>query len=123
MPGGPLVAPGGGERAGFWRSGRPGARRYELTRRRRRRPERRYFFSLASLPSFGAPVPDEPRNSLLPFAKVTSRPFPFIDLSFARKPSTKISVPGSSEALVNPRLSRLFGGPPSIIQRSTLPSV
>ena len=31
--------------------------------------------SLASAPSFGAPVPDEPMNSLRPSGKVTSRPF------------------------------------------------
>ena len=30
--------------------------------------------SLASAPSFGAPVPDEPMNSLRPSGKVTSRP-------------------------------------------------
>jgi hypothetical protein len=30
--------------------------------------------SVASEPSFGAPVPDEPTNSLQPFGKVTSRP-------------------------------------------------
>src|SRR5215203_6699533 len=31
--------------------------------------------SVGSRPSFGAPVPDDPMNSLRPSAKVTSRPF------------------------------------------------
>ena len=57
-----------------------------------------------------------------PLANVTSRPLALCDMSFARKPSTKISVPGCSEFLVKPRLNRLFGGPPSIIQRSAVPS-
>jgi len=33
------------------------------------------YFSEASAPSLGAPVPDEPMNSLRPSGKVTSRPF------------------------------------------------
>ena len=33
------------------------------------------YFSVLSEPSFGAPVPDEPMNSLRPSGKVTSRPF------------------------------------------------
>ena len=32
------------------------------------------YFSVGSEPSFGAPVPDEPMNSLRPSGKVTSRP-------------------------------------------------
>ena len=32
------------------------------------------YFSVWSEPSFGAPVPDEPMNSLRPSGKVTSRP-------------------------------------------------
>ena len=33
------------------------------------------YFSVWSEPSFGAPVPDEPMNSLRPSGNVTSRPF------------------------------------------------
>ncbi len=32
------------------------------------------YFSLASAPSFGAPVPEEPMNTFRPSRKVTSRP-------------------------------------------------
>ena len=43
-----------------------------------------YFFcSVASLPSSGAPVPDEPTNSLEPSGKVRSRPFARFDPSLA----------------------------------------
>src|SRR5712691_5303604 len=72
--------------------------------------------------STGAPVPDDPRNSLRPSAKVMSRPFPRLDPSFARNPSTTISAPTGSDSLVKPRRYNAFGGPPSIIQRSTVPS-
>ena len=59
---------------------------------------------------------------MLPSANVTSRPFALFDPSLAWKPSTKISVPASSERLVNPRRSSDVGGPPSIIHRSAVPS-
>src|SRR3974390_438726 len=38
-------------------------------------PRRNSYFSLGSAPSFGAPVPLEPMNTLRPSVKVTSRPF------------------------------------------------
>jgi hypothetical protein len=38
--------------------------------------------SEGSFPSFGAPVPDDPRNSLRPSANVTSRPFARRERSF-----------------------------------------
>jgi hypothetical protein len=38
------------------------------------RVEAYFGVSLASAPSFGAPVPDEPMNSLRPSGNVTSRP-------------------------------------------------
>ena len=47
-------------------------------------------------------------------------PLPLSDPSFARNPSTRISMPIGSESFVNPRLYNALGGPPSIIQRSTL---
>jgi hypothetical protein len=78
-------------------------------------------FSLLSL-SYGAPVPDEPRNTFRPSAKVTSRPFALRDPSFAWKPSTTISSPGVSAPFVRPRRYSTFGVPASIPQRSTLPS-
>ena len=42
-----------------------------------------YFFSVASRPSRGAPVPDEPANSRVPSGNVTSRPFARFDPSSA----------------------------------------
>src|SRR2546422_1914280 len=72
--------------------------------------------------SYGAPVPEEPTNNLLPSGKVMSFPFALFESSLARYPSTRISVPGVSESFVNPRLISDPGGPPSIIQRVTLPS-
>jgi len=42
-----------------------------------------YFFSVASFPSFGAPVPEEPKNSFFPSGSVRSRPLPLMDPSFA----------------------------------------
>src|SRR5688572_28714394 len=51
------------------------------------------YFSVASRPSTGAPVPDDPTNSFLPSGKVISRPLARIDPSLAWKPSTEISVP------------------------------
>ena len=57
-------------------------------------------------------MPDDPRNSLLPSANVTSLPFAFCDPSLARKPATKISVPASKDSFVNPLLNRLVGGTP-----------
>jgi hypothetical protein len=42
-----------------------------------------YFRSVGSRPSFGAPVPDDPRNSLRPSANVMSLPFALIPPSLA----------------------------------------
>ena len=42
-----------------------------------------FYFSVASLPSFGAPVPDEPTNSFLPSGNVMSRPLALAAPSFA----------------------------------------
>ena len=56
-----------------------------------------------SLPSLGAPVPDEPTNSRRPSANVSSRPLPLSEPSLARKPSTRISLPSGSEFFVKPR--------------------
>ena len=39
---------------------------------------------VGSLPSAGAPVPDDPMNSFCPFCRVKSRPLPFSEPSFAR---------------------------------------
>ena len=43
----------------------------------------RYFGWFSGVSSYGAPVPDEPRNSLWPSANVTSRPFARFVPSFA----------------------------------------
>ncbi len=66
------------------RGGAPAGRREE-DRRLRRRVGRRYRpgGSVASRPSRGAPVPDEPMNSLRPSGKVRSRPFALFEPSFA----------------------------------------
>ena len=56
-----------------------------------------------SLPSLGAPVPDDPTNSRLPSANVSSRPLPLSDPSLARNPSTTSSAPCGSEFFVKPR--------------------
>ena len=42
-----------------------------------------YSGSVTSRPSRGAPVPDEPMNSLRPSANVRSRPLPLFDPSLA----------------------------------------
>jgi len=67
------------------------------------RPSRYFLPACASLPSLGAPVPDEPTNSRLPSANVSSRPLPLSDPSFARNPSTTSSAPCGSEFFVKPR--------------------
>src|SRR5690349_15652887 len=72
--------------------------------------------------SLGAPVPDEPRNSRLPSARIRSAPLARLAPFFARYPSTVISVPGSSDCLVNPRRTSVFGVPLSIIHSVVVPS-
>jgi hypothetical protein len=76
-----------------------------------------------AMPSFGAgaPVPDEPRNSVWPFGSLRSRPLALSVPFLAWKPSTMICVPGSRESFVKPRRNMAFGVPPSIIHCSTVP--
>src|ERR1700682_5724310 len=73
--------------------------------------------------SYGAPVPEEPRNNLRPSEKVRSLPLARRVPSFDWYPSIAISVPGRRESLVNPRRNRTFGVPASIAQFTTVPSV
>ena len=47
------------------------------------------YFSVASEPSLGAPVPDEPMNSLRPSGKVTSRPLALQ----AGRPTGRVALP------------------------------
>src|SRR5204863_2807790 len=72
--------------------------------------------------SLGAPVPDEPRNRRLPSDRIRSAPLARLAPFFARNPSTVISVPGSSDCLVNPRRTSVFGVPLSIIHSVVVPS-
>src|SRR5262245_15946902 len=81
----------------------------------------RYYF-WPSGASFGAPVPDDPRNSRWPFARIMSAPLARLAPFFARYPWMVISVPASTDFLVKPRLTSVFGVPPSIIHRVTVPS-
>src|SRR6266853_1211045 len=76
----------------------------------------------AGVNSYGAPVPDEPRNNLRPSGNVRSLPLARFVPSFDWYPSTTISVPGIKESLVNPRRNRTFGVPASIAQFTTVPS-
>src|SRR5688572_17895774 len=78
----------------------------------------RYF----SGPSFGAPVPDDPMNSRLPPGRIMSAPLARLAPFFALYPSMVTSVPASRDRLLKPRLTKVFGVPPSIIQRVTVPS-
>src|SRR6266853_134137 len=89
------------------------------------RLERRLFGSdgYGSLRSSGAPVPADPTNNFLPSLNVISRPFARFAPSLAWYPSIRISVPGSSDALVQPRRRRAFGAPASTSQLVTVPSV
>src|SRR5262249_5579844 len=80
-----------------------------------------HFPASGRLPSSGAPVPDEPRNSVWPFGSVRSRPFARSDPSFDWYPSTVICVPVFSESFVKPRRRSVFGVPASIIHSSTVP--
>jgi hypothetical protein len=79
-------------------------------------------FSFGSLPSRGAPVPDEPMNSVRPSGKVMSRPLARIRPSFARYPDTTITVPTLIESRAMPLRCSVFGVPPSTIQISLFPS-
>src|SRR5438270_544404 len=82
-----------------------------------------YFLSwLPGASSYGAPVPEEPRNNLRPSGNVRSLPLARCDPSLAWYPSTTTSVPGSRDSLVNPRRNRTFGLPASMAQFSTVPS-
>src|SRR3954466_15246185 len=72
--------------------------------------------------SSGAPIPDEPTNSLRPSGKGMSRPLPRSAPSLAWNPSPEISVPAGSEFLFQPRRSNALGAPPSTIHFSTVPS-
>src|SRR6266853_2464800 len=76
----------------------------------------------AGVNSYGAPVPEEPRNNLRPSGKVRSLPLARCVPSFDWYPSTTISVPGTSESLVNPRRNRTFGVPASTAHFTTVPS-
>src|SRR5262245_39219516 len=71
--------------------------------------------------SIGAPVPEEPRNSVRPSGSVRSRPLARREPSLARYPSTTMTVPGSSASLVKPRRNSTFGVPASMAHCSTLP--
>ena len=53
----------------------------------------RYFFSVGSVPSSGAPVPDEPTNSVRPSAYCITRALARLATPFAIYPCTVISVP------------------------------
>src|SRR5882672_6821852 len=72
--------------------------------------------------SYGATVPEEPRNNLRPSGKVRSRPLARRDPSFDWYPSIKTSRPGCKVFLVNPRRNRTFGVPASMAQLTTVPS-
>ena len=67
-------------------------------------------------------MPDEPRKRRRPSGRIKSAPLARRAPFFARKPSTVISVPSFSDALVKPRRTRVFGVPPSIIHLLTVPS-
>src|ERR1700693_2751462 len=82
-----------------------------------------YFdFWLLGVNSYGAPVPEEPRNNLRPSGRVRSLPLHRCEPSFAWYPSTRTSVPGSKDSFVKPRRNRTLGVPASTAQFSTVPS-
>ena len=66
--------------------------------------------SVASRPSRGAPVPDEPMKSFLPSSKARSRPLARRVPFFARYPSMTTTVPGNSDSFVRPRRKSAFAG-------------
>ena len=70
----------------------------------------------------GAPVPDDPRKSVVPSGRVRSRPLARREPSFERYPSTTMAVPGSRFSFVNPRRNSTFGVPASMAHFSIVPS-
>src|SRR4030095_13272598 len=89
--GGPYVNPGPAE-AGHYDGGPAEAGPYV------------YFWPSGA--SFGAPLPDDPRNSRLPLGRIMSAPLARFAPFFARYPSMVISVPASTDFLVKPRLTK-----------------
>src|SRR5215468_2474403 len=80
------------------------------------------FGGVPGVNSYGAPVPEDPRNNFFPSGKVRSRPLARLVPSFDWYPSMTISVPGNNESLVNPRRNSTFGVPASMAQLTTVPS-
>ena len=86
------------------------------------RQQGNYFLlgSLGSAPSLGAPVPEEPINTLLPSGKVMSLPLAMHmgkhNPPLLWYPLTIITVPGTNVVLVIPFLIRVLGVPPSTSQ-------
>src|ERR1700704_5535563 len=71
--------------------------------------------------SSGAPVPDEPANSLCPSGSVTCPPLAVFDPFFAAQPSTMTTVPTGIEFLFHPRRIMEFGAASSMDQLLTWP--
>src|ERR1700686_1885304 len=82
----------------------------------------RFSYLAPGVSSYGAPVPDEPRNNLRPSANVRSLPLARCDPSLDWYPSIAISVPGSKDSFLNPRRNRTLAVPASMAQFITVPS-
>src|SRR3989441_546727 len=70
-----------------------------------------------------APGAEPPIKTFRPSGYSTKTPTPLVSPLLAWYPKTLISVPTGKLVLVMPFLNRLVGGPPSIPQVTTLPSV
>ena len=68
----------------FWKPGWVESDRDEFRERLEKATRQPFHFSEVSFPSFGAPVPDDPMNSLRPSGNVRSRPFARFDPFLAR---------------------------------------